>query len=387
MRRTGTAVLITVSAVVALLPARGSGSEPSLAVYPPQKLPLTFDHRRHLGSGAKCATCHPAAATSASSADRLLPRHAECAACHDLGAGGEGKVASPCRACHPGFDETAHRIPPRVELFPPNLIFSHQQHEGQHVACESCHAGISEAALATREHLPPMRVCLACHEGGRAPTSCGACHPTDRSGRLKVELESGTLIPGRQNPLALGHGLKFELQHGTRAAIDRPSCDACHAERDCQGCHDSLAKPLSTHPNDFLSLHRAAARNDSNRCASCHRLQSFCAACHERAGVGPDADPSLRSGDERVHPPPATWVNTLGPGHHAVAASRDLGRCASCHREESCIACHSDRAGAQTASSPHPPGFGSRCRDFARRNDRPCLKCHSSAALASRGCR
>ena len=120
------------------------------------------------------------------------------------------------------------------------------------------------------------------------------------------------------NPLGLDHGPRYEFTHGNRASVDRQTCMSCHAESYCQTCHDALQKPLSVHPNDFITLHPVQARQDSTRCSSCHRMQSFCASCHERTGVGMDADRSLRPRNVKVHPDYTAWVET--PGRISFAA-------------------------------------------------------------------
>ncbi|MFY0522153.1 hypothetical protein ACN28I_02735 [Archangium gephyra] len=37
--------------------------------------------------------------------------------------------------------------------------------------------------------------------------------------------------------------------------------------------------------------------------------------------------------------------------------------------------------------NPHPDGFAAACKRVAAANDRACLKCHTEASLAGRGCR
>ena len=72
---------------------------PSTAVFPPQSLPLKFNHKLHVGTQKlKCDTCHAKAVTSNSSADGLLPAATTCDGCHgsnhanldDVKAGDEG---------------------------------------------------------------------------------------------------------------------------------------------------------------------------------------------------------------------------------------------------------------------------------------------------------
>ncbi|NVJ25232.1 MULTISPECIES: cytochrome c3 family protein [Myxococcus] len=363
--------------------------ERSLAVYPAQHVPLRFDHAQHLEAGAECATCHDAARASQSPKDVNLPGHEECETCHDIEAGRKGKPTDPkssCNTCHPGFDATVRKEPAKLSMPAANLHFSHQQHVDKKVECSVCHGEMTDVKLATRNQLPKMATCFKCHDGNVASNTCATCHPTEPTGRLKLVFDSGLLRPMQGNPLGLDHGPRYEFNHGARAQSDRMTCMQCHSESYCQTCHDGMQKPLSIHPNDYITLHPVQARAGSPRCESCHRAQSFCAACHERVGVGMDADKSLRPRNQKVHPDYAAWVELPGPQHHGIAASRDLTSCISCHREESCTSCHSELS-TRRQINPHPAGFAQSCKKLASANDRACLKCHSSESLAQKGCR
>jgi len=362
--------------------------ERSLAIYPTQRIPLRFDHQQHLSAGAECATCHDSVRGSASSKDRNLPGHEECGTCHDIDAAKKGEKTDPpsaCNTCHPGFDATVRLEPAKLEMPAANLHFNHQVHVKKNVDCAVCHGAMEDVQLATRQQLPKMATCLKCHDGNAASKACGTCHLSQPSGRLQLTFPSGVLRPMQGDPLGLDHGPRYEFTHGSRASVDRNTCMSCHAESYCQTCHDSLQKPLSVHPNDFITLHPIQARQDSTRCSSCHRTQSFCAACHERSGVGQSADRSLRARNVKVHPDYNLWVETPGPQHHGIAASRDMQSCVSCHREESCMTCHSAKVGRQV--NPHPAGFDLACKRVAAANDRACLKCHTESSLAQKGCR
>ncbi|HVE83372.1 MAG TPA: cytochrome c3 family protein [Myxococcales bacterium] len=383
-----------IGSLLAMCLAAAPGAERSPAVYPEQSLPLLFDHAQHMAAGADCLTCHETVKISTRGDDRNLPGHPECEECHDLKAAAEGKPTDPkseCRTCHPGFDQTARAIPPPV-LFPaPNLRFNHRVHYDRRIGCPACHQGTQRVSLATRDQLPGMGACLVCHDGRTAPAGCDTCHPSEPGGRLKQTFPSGVLRPAAGNPLGLDHGPRFEFTHGPRAAQDRATCLACHSQNDCEKCHDGTVKPLSIHPGDFITTHPLAVRGNVVGCESCHRLQSFCAACHERAGIGMDADPTLLARNLLVHRDPQAWAGTatVDPGHHGIAASRDLRQCISCHREESCLRCHAgDQISSRLATvNPHPAGFGRQCRALVARNDRPCLRCHTESALAGWGCR
>ena len=382
-----------------------TGRERHEAIYPPQKIPLAFNHAQHIEQGAECVACHDSARKSVKASDVLLPKaivkpgekipeHPECENCHDIAAAAEGKPVDPpaaCTTCHlnaEGRKEVAKTSFPTA-----NLIFNHKVHVELKYECTTCHFSsasgtMDDVGLATRYQLPKMETCLACHNGQKAPADCKTCHLTDPSGRLQLTFASATLRPSQGDPFGLDHGPKFELTHGTRAKLDRGKCTECHTESSCMTCHDSLQKPLSVHPNDFITIHPVSARLDALNCEGCHRYQSFCAACHERAGIGKDSDPSLRARNLRVHS--TNFVNNqASPEFHAVAAARDIKQCISCHREESCMACHATREkiGGSRSANPHPDGFAARCKQLAGLNDRACLKCHTEGDLVNRSCR
>ncbi len=381
--------LIAVSLVVGGgLAWAATARERSLAIYPAQRIPLRFDHQQHLEAGAECVTCHDSARKSATVGDRNLPGHEECESCHDLTAASKGAKTDPpsaCNTCHPGFDVSVRLAPAKLDMPTANLRFNHQVHVEKKTDCAVCHGPMTDVTLATRQQLPKMATCLKCHDGRQASKECGTCHVTEPSGRLQLTFPSGVLRPMQGDPFGLDHGPRYEFTHGTRASVDRQTCMSCHAESYCQTCHDALQKPLSVHPNDFITLHPIQARQDSTRCSSCHRAQSFCVACHERSGVAQTADRSLRPRNLKVHPDFNVWVETPGPQHHGVAASRDMQSCVSCHREESCMTCHSAMGGRQV--NPHPAGFRTACKQVAASNDRACLKCHTETSLAQKGCR
>ncbi len=363
-----------------------AGLPRSEAVYPEQRIALAFSHRRHLAEAISCTRCHGAASTSHSSGDRLVPPEAACVGCHaieDALAGKPTRVPSACRTCHPGFDETAHRAP-QASFFPrAALRFSHASHLALKIQCAECHGSFEKVDLATRDQLPKMATCLVCHDGRSARDRCDTCHPAAldaRGARIQTELPGGRLRPGPTDPLGLDHGPRYERTHALAASRSRETCLACHAERSCLACHDATAKPQSVHPGDYVSSHAVPARMNQPRCDACHRRQSFCVACHERVGVGRNADAPFYVPQHRVHPPPEVWWMNPGPQHHGVQAARNIGQCASCHREEECIRCHAAGAsgsGVPSGVDPHPPGFAASCRSLFAKSSRACAKCHA----------
>jgi hypothetical protein len=383
---------------VAATAAADSGRLRSPAIYPPQVLPLTFDHAAHLKAGADCTTCHDAARKSTQASDLLLPAgsagsHPDCEPCHDIDAAsrGEAKADDPpsrCGTCHTGFDETVMKAPAPVRFPNPHILFSHKAHVDEKIQCQACHGKMTDVSLATVAQLPKMETCLVCHDNTFAAADCKTCHVTAPSGRLQINFTSGLLRPMQGNPYGMDHGPRYEFNHGTRAKLDRSTCMTCHVESDCLTCHNAIQKPLSVHPNDYISIHPIEARMDTPKCDSCHRYQSFCVACHDKAGVGLSAAAYFRAKNVRVHPDYQTWVVVIGPQHHGVQASRDIQECISCHRQEDCLPCHSSQAQSvdgiykryPVSKDPHPNGFQAICAGLYSRNPRPCLLCHPSGS-------
>ncbi len=366
----------------------------SLAVYPRQELPLRFSHELHLGEvGMSCTDCHDVE-KSGRSADLNLPKEATCESCHDIEAAKKGEKTDPpsdCQTCHPGFDATAQKRPKALAFPAPNVKFPHDAHLAKKIPCDRCHGELGKVGLATRAQLPKMETCLDCHHpGGDASGDCRTCHLTEVDGAtlLKTLPGGARLVPEPGNPFGVAHGPRYEREHGAQALAASEVCAACHAQSECLACHDAGTKNLKYHPNDWLTLHPVPAKHGALACQSCHNHQQFCAECHERSGVGRDADERFRPLNLRVHPPPEVWSGTQrGPQHHAVWASRDIASCASCHREETCLECHAVGARGSMGISPHPSGFGKEACSMWRKNARVCLKCHTPTDAAIQGCR
>ncbi|MGE0872460.1 MAG: cytochrome c3 family protein [Kofleriaceae bacterium] len=356
-----------------------AGASWSPVVYPSQRLPLTFSHKQHLARGATCVQCHPAATTSRSAVDNLIPTEAACRGCHPIDRSQPDRIVTgapvaACRGCHPGW--TPGRVVERVYLPPPPLKFAHAAHAA--IECARCHGDMATVELATPEQLPTMASCLSCHPDGARPERCGDCHLQKRGGLVETQFPHGELVP-RNSGLGDAHGPDFERRHAQEASQVGASCHACHDQSECVSCHQGVAKPFEFHPGNYLLTHGVDARRGKPDCSACHRAQSFCVGCHERTGVAPRITPGFDAGGP-FHP--AGWATAgVGPNRHAAEARRNIASCASCHRENDCLSCHRAAPG-QLRASPHPPGWrgSARCNALDRGNRRMCLRCHITAA-------
>jgi hypothetical protein len=395
---------------------------PSSVVYPAPLLPLRFDHARHARAGATCERCHAGAARSQAVADNLSPGEDACRSCHEIDRTRPDKVVAPgkpaarCDACHPGYRPvtrppvdaglasgaaTAALLaePPRVVVWPAALKLNHRLHAERGVGCEHCHAGVAQLGAGQLSELPSMALCLACHDGRQATSRCAACHPTLPDGRLRTSLPGGKLVPSGSLRGSDAHTSSFRLDHKV-AGRDQRYCATCHQERECQQCHAAgVVRPSDFHPLDYATMHAVDGRRNVPDCSGCHRNQTFCVGCHQRLGVSADAEGG-QPGRQPQNPfgtgtrvkqfHPAGWardgtgqvITTPSPSSHSVQARRNLRACVSCHRESSCLECHSTDPGRMMNINPHPTGFAGsgRCRALAARNVRACLKCHAPGA-------
>jgi hypothetical protein len=371
---------------------------PSEAIFPPQKIPLRFNHKLHVQEQKlECASCHRSALTSASSQDTLTPKPTICDDCHGTNHGALDRVEAgdgpegACAFCHVGYTEG--NVVAKVVLPQPNLVFNHQKHAARNIRCQQCHGDVEELELATRDQLPRMRGCFGCHQRpdaasqGAAKSACETCHLRGggtEGGRIRTVFATGVLNPPRWLHNA-EHAPDFIQRHRQVAANDSQFCANCHKEDFCVACHDGRVRPRNIHPADYLNMHAVEARLATQRCTSCHREQSFCLGCHQRLGVSMSGPAGVRE-NGRFHPPKEEWSNApRRPGHHAFEAMRNLNACVSCHVERDCVVCHGG-AGIGGGFNPHSGGFAGGCATQLRRNPRPCFVCHEPSSPALAGC-
>ncbi len=324
-----------------------------LGVHPASRPP--FPHHKHTAQGGvSCVQCHDGITSSTDGDSLHLPDTAKCVSCH-----AKPHDTHECRGCH-GLDTTRAE----AQMDHDNLKFNHSTHyvrlKGN---CAYCHQGVE-----TDSHvLPPMAVCLTCHEHQQefaAGRTCDRCHKDLRGEQVRPSSH-------------VAHDGDWLREHGNRALSSSELCATCHAQKFCGGCHGQTVPILpekmafddplraGVHRAGFLARHPLEARTQPGLCTTCH-TSDFCEGCHARERV------DVASGGPSPHP--AGWVGLRGESNeHGPAAWRDPSVCAACHSgagEQLCVGCH--RVGG-IGGSPHRPGWTSHQRPTL---DSPCKACH-----------
>lgn len=257
------------------------------------------------------------------------------------------------------------RAPSHV-IFPTQSIpmrFDHSQHlRLTGVTCERCHTAATTSENSSDRLVPTENSCRPCHtidrdhpgngsiDGGGPVTTCASCHlGWDRSQPLRVERVQ---IP-RPN-------LRFSHARHTRLGA---RCVDCHASVVNAGLATRLELPRM---EGCLSCHRQGQAPD--RCSTCHLTRSD-GTLQPRFAEGwmnpPETMPEL-------HHDADFWVN------HRVVAARDASRCAACHRDDDCIACHDGRVRDRRT---HPNDYVTQHVSDARMNSDRCTSCHRAASF------
>ena len=301
----------------------------------------TFSHEKHLDSAAverevgfhvACADCH------LKDGKLAPPDHATCARCHAPEASPPGLVTmGQCTGCHAA--QTQLRT--QAQLIRGDLRpFDHPSHRvdrgGRPIRCEQCHDRTPNAGDGAHP-APSIASCVSCHDDSdRAPDTvrmraCGTCH-------VGREQSIATLAPRSHLPASekpLDHTIGFRTDHADAAAQNAQRCATCHTQMSgnaadtCDECHQTM-RPAD-HRITFRELdHGPEALAHRDRCALCH-VESFCTACHVQR--------------PRSHGFPGTYQLD-----HAAAARENVIACLTCHVDERAACsgngCHGTVVGA-----------------------------------------
>jgi predicted CXXCH cytochrome family protein len=382
----------------------------------PRPSNLDFSHARHLAAdmaaGAGCQTCHALPDTTGRMA--VGPAQPElCIRCHEHRAATHLADAATCSRCHVPLGSARAIGAGRIARFPrpewhgaSDFISTHATTAAPaDVSCTVCHARETcERCHANAERLPavsslPRDARVAALEAGRVPAyplppshsdgswylehgsaararteSCANCHtqPSCTGCHAGGTGSAGAVVRSLPQPVAGAatginpalitravHTRDVKLQHGRIAAAGQLDCAQCHTRQHCTSCH-AAADSRAFHAPNFVERHAADVFAGRGECQACHSTETFCRACHSRAGL---AAQDMRSSFHDAQP---MWVLS-----HGQAARRGLDSCASCHRQNDCVRCHSAAGG--WGVNPHGPGFTGR---GAARSAASCRLCH-----------
>ena len=314
---------------------------------------------------------------------RLFP--GTCATCHaGVSTPGETVMPAPvtCTACHDGTVERVVRWTPPAEPPPSNLRFRHDAHAratADSVTCAQCHLpGDPKADV----HRARAVQCVSCHVPGAghlevAGRACATCH---------VALAAATRLSPQQVaafPVPPSHrDPQFRLaKHGKLSDADAPdgaTCSTCHARNFCVNCHVNAPEvrmiqalaldarslqhrftfgaPPSHDAVGFATGHGRDAARAPARCATCH-TQASCSACHvnsrPRAVTVMPVASAGRATGARVTRARPASHTAQFREGHGPQASARPTACATCHARTECLACHR----GVSAQSPVKSGY------------------------------
>jgi hypothetical protein len=244
--------------------------------------------------------------------------------------------------------------------------FPHQRHEGLFPLCTGCHEGVPLADVA--DYYPEPASCSGCHDGVREVRLAWQ-GPSESVDNVVFEhQEHATELAAAGDPAQDCSACHIAPGGGRLSVADEvqlETCWSCHAhEADehqvdarCTTCHVPLAEtrfdlariealpvPGDHETGSFLgSDHGRLVQEDIGRCATCH-TQERCVACHvdvEREAIA--AFPSAPAG---MTLPTATAHYNVPPDHVGSdwLATHGLGAsrdaCATCHTSNDCVGCH-----------------------------------------------
>lgn len=356
-----------------------------------------FDHWQHRELFPTCAGCH---AGTSEPQRAVWPAKADCTTCHDGSVEPEVDWSPPtaARASNLRFTHAAHAEDVRRATAPDSTL-----------QCRACHAESGADPMQVRRAV--VRNCLDCHgisaEHLAAPDSaCAACHVplVQAAGLSRADVSRFPAPPSHRTPGFI------EAGHGQQARTGRTgvsaSCATCHARDFCTECHVNapevpaiqalgpderslahraeLRAPPSHQDPEFVRRHGDQARRQAIACATCHTQES-CLACHAGSPVATAAIPAAAPGRGRgariERERPATHGLDFSDTHADAASSRPQS-CSTCHARPQCLSCHRPDA-ADASPGYHPAGFLTTHPAAAYTRDNSCADCHNQSQFCA----
>ncbi|MBN1760357.1 MAG: cytochrome c3 family protein [Chitinispirillaceae bacterium] len=211
-----------------------------------------FSHKDHIEDvGAECVQCHQTLFSELVRGYKIGPSMKEiCSQCHN-------GTDAPAELLV-GFSDEKKYVKPTMPLF------SHTTHIQHTEECNTCHTDIYKP-LKKIQKVPPMKLCMDCHDNRKANSSCTVCH--EHPGKLKPRSHTARWV--------------YRNGHGTDARYNRRECLECHTDRECNQCHRGQSS-FSVHRPGYEFSHGMDARTRTSNCAYCHDTENSCVQCHTR---------------------------------------------------------------------------------------------------------
>ncbi len=331
----------------------------------------------HFAATANCNECHvPLAAATALPQKRVSefprpPWHDTVGfvSTHGRVAAGDATRAATCAVCHARetcerCHANADRLMPVTALAGDPRVAALERGRKPEYPSPASHRneawrlthGVSaqrESASCANCHTKPS--CAGCHAGGtgKAQSIIAALPAPGRTA-------TGVIRAANRNSV---HPVDIAKRHANLAATGKTSCAACHSQQTCAACHAG-SDSRAFHVANFVERHATDVFARSSDCQSCHSTERFCRDCHARTGIA--AQGAMTAAFHTGQP---MWFLS-----HGQAARTGMESCASCHRQNDCVRCHSAVGGWRI--NPHGPGFPA--GRLAARNAASCRWCHAS---------
>ena len=261
---------------------------------------LIFSHKLHaIDNGMACEDCHSSVISSKDMKGEFNVKEEKCLECHE-------KNDDNCVMCHkdpknPNF---------KLEKSDFAVVFNHEFHNGQKVACVKCHGDIAQSTNLNRRFNPEMSSCMDCHELTENIDDCYVCHKANQD--LKPE----------------NHDQMWAKNHGVFHSSNAENCKTCHTENYCIECHQGDNLFAESHPPDFILTHSMSFLSKEKNCFTCHQDRNFCVECHTEVNFVKPISHNI-----------SNWKTS----HFRIEGKVNIEYCTVCHTEADpgCIQCHS----------------------------------------------
>ena len=258
------------------------------------------------------------------------------------------------------------------------VSFPHELHERLFPVCTGCHEGVPLGNQAT--YYPEPTACATCHDGVlEVRVAWQGPEPRNDNLRFEHARHDEALTEAGDPPQACA-SCHVQPGGGRMAVTASPrlaTCFGCHAHQAtahqvdarCETCHVPLAEtdfdreriasiePPPDHDDaSFLaSGHGRLVREQAGRCATCH-VQQRCTACHVDTSL--DAIASFPAAPPGMDLPPVAAHYPVPESHAATSWVTSHGvqasrtACATCHTSDDCASCHLEPLPAVVADLP-----------------------------------